>query len=98
MKRVYIAGWHDKKPVGMITLVEVVFVFKPEEAHSWPSEEQAQGQCETFFNMCGVTVDWTEDGSEFVCKFQVAEHSPQAFVIFCDGPFAFKATGAKPKV
>ena len=98
MKRVYIAAWQDKKPVGMITPVEVVFVFKPEEAHTWPSKEQAQSQCETFFNACGVTVDWTDDGSEFVCKFQVEEHSPRAFVLFCEAPFVFKATGAKPKV
>jgi hypothetical protein len=98
MKRIYISDWQDRKPVGMRTPVDVFFVFKPEEAHAWPSREQARTECEMYFNPYGVSVDWTEDGSEYVCKFQVEEHSPRAFVLFCDGPFVFKAQGAKPKV
>jgi len=71
MKRIYISDWQDRKPVGMRTPVDVFFVFKPEEAHAWPSREQARTECEMYFNPYGVSVDWTENGSEYVCKFHL---------------------------
>jgi hypothetical protein len=97
MRKIYISNWLDKEPAGMTTPVEVFFSFHAEEAHPFPSKEEAQRQ-RTIFDSFNVRVDWTEDGSEYVCKFQVEEYPPQAFVLFCDGPFVFKATGSKASV
>lgn len=97
MRRAYIAGWRDKESVGMRTPVEVFFGFRAEEAHAWPSEEEAQRHC-PFFDSLHVRVSWAE-GGEHICKgFQVEEHSPRQFLIFCDGPFTFTAAGSRAKL
>jgi hypothetical protein len=94
MGRVYVVGCRDRERVGMRTPVDVYLTFRAEEAHSSRSREEAQRQC-PIFDDYRVRVSWTEDGEEYVCKFQVEEHSPQAFLLFCDGPFVFRATGSK---
>ena|SRR5579872_6451450 len=94
MQRIYINGWRDKEPTGIKTPVEVSFTFKAEEAHAWPSEEQANRLCPVF-DSYDVKVDWTEDGEQFICKFKVEELTPRAFVLFCEGPFISKANGCK---
>lgn len=89
MRRAYITDWRDKGTVGMRTEVEVFFSFGSLDAHPWPTQEQAQNECNNF-NSYGIKVEWAEGGS-YVCKdFQVQERSPRAFVIFCDGPFISK--------
>jgi hypothetical protein len=94
MLRAYITGWQDRESEGMRTPVEVTFSFKPEEAFSWPSRESAQLAC-PIFDSYRVVVSWAK-GGEYVCKdFRVEERSPREFLIFCDGPFTFKATGSK---
>ncbi len=93
--RAYITGWRDKDSIGARTPVEVNFSFRPEEANAWPSKEAAQSAC-SVFDSYAIRVEWAE-GGPYVCKnFQVEElvGSP-GFVIFCDGPFTFKATGSK---
>jgi hypothetical protein len=94
MRKAYITDWRDKATTGMKTPVEVFFTFAAEEAHPWPSKEHAQSLCAEF-DSYGVKVPWAE-GGDYVCKgFQVEERSPRQFLIFCEGPFTFKATGEK---
>jgi len=94
MQRAYISGWQNLEPEGASTLVEVTFSFKSEEAFAWPSKESAQNSC-PLFDSYRVVVDWAK-GGEYVCKdFQVEERSPREFLIFCGGPFTFKAMGSK---
>jgi hypothetical protein len=94
-RRAYITGWQDKKSVGERTPVEVTFSFRAEDAHFWPSKQAAQRLCPEF-DAYEITVDWAEGGL-YVCKdFRVEKRTePPGFVIFCDGPFTFKATGSK---
>jgi hypothetical protein len=81
--------------VGARTPVEVTFSFRAEEAHSWPSKQAAQTAC-SIFAAYDITVAWAE-GGPYVCKaFQVEERAgAMDVVIFCEGPFTFKATGPK---
>ncbi len=90
IRRIYITGWYDKETLGMRTPVEVTFSFNPEEAHAWPSREVAESQCPVF-DSYGVKVPWAA-GGEYVCKdFQVAGRDSGEFIIYCDGPFSYRA-------
>ena|ERR1022692_1866019 len=89
MGRVYVVGCRDRERVGMRTPVDVYLTFRAEEAHSWRSREEAQRQC-PIFDDYRVRVSWTEDGEEYVCKFQVEEHSPASIPSLLRWPFRFQ--------
>ena len=60
-RRAYITAWRDRETIGMRTPVDVFFSFGAEEAHPWPTKEQALSQC-PIFNSYEVKVDWAESG------------------------------------
>ncbi len=86
IRKGYLCRWKKReKPEDQIT--DYWFCFKPEGAAYWETRQDAENDCTSIYNRCGIDIE-TANGGKYHCrKFLVEEFQPLGFVVYCEAPF-----------